>query len=67
MNTTATNSKTTASYKCLFCGVRYDQVAEMHSCSVCGHSVASGWLVKQSHSHTERYLVSEGQQIYQAA
>ncbi|HEX8036960.1 MAG TPA: hypothetical protein VF510_24090 [Ktedonobacterales bacterium] len=67
MNTVATIAKITTSYKCLFCGVRYDDVAEMHNCSICGHSVASGWLVKQSHSHAERYLVPEGQQIYRAA
>lgn len=67
MKTVAANANTTTSYKCLFCGVRYDDVAEMPNCSICGHSVASGWLVKQSRSHTERFLVPEGQQIYRAA
>ena len=64
MNTTAANTKTTTSYECLFCGVSYQHVPEMRSCSICGHSVASGWLVKQSCSHTER---PDGQQIYRAA
>lgn len=67
MNTTAINSKITASYECMFCGVSYQQVPEMRSCSVCGHTVASGWLVKQARSHTERSIVPEGQQIYRAA
>ncbi|MGZ6389273.1 MAG: hypothetical protein ACXWQZ_08420 [Ktedonobacterales bacterium] len=68
MNTTAANAKTTSSYECLFCGVRYDHVAEMRSCSICGHSVASGWLAKQSHNHAEQDRQAPGwREIYRAA
>ncbi len=57
MNITAvhprTTTSTTASYMCRFCGVSYDDVAEMHSCTICGQTVAGGWLVKQSHDYLE--------------
>ncbi len=55
MNITAvhpmTTTSTTVSYMCRFCGVSYDDVAEMHSCTICGQTVAGGWLVKQSHDY----------------
>lgn len=57
MNITAvysrTTTSTTTSYMCRFCGVSYDDVAEMHSCTICGQTVAGGWLVRQSHDQPE--------------
>lgn len=73
MNTTAINSKTTNAYVCRFCGVSYDDVAEMHTCGICGNTVASGWLVKQSNDYLKQvypeheYPTPGWQQIYRAA
>lgn len=73
MNTTAVDSTTTTSYDCLFCGVSYHHVTELRGCSVCGQTVASGWLVEKlcddsGHERRDRVHPALGEeQMYRAA
>ncbi|WIG58285.1 MAG: hypothetical protein OJF49_001030 [Ktedonobacterales bacterium] len=41
-------------YQCQFCGVTYHRPSVMRSCTICGHTTASGWLRELHHEHPTR-------------